>query len=160
MANVRVTNHLDGPLVAVIVRDATDADAAGLVPLLDALGYPADADVIVERLRAQRSADPTGRVLIAIDDDTITGFAMLHSTPVLHRPTAVGRITAIAVAPSRQSRGVGRELVQAAEDHFREQGLGRIEVTSGPMHLKAHDFYRRLGYEDQGVRFAKNIPGR
>ena len=144
-------------MAAVIIRDAADADAAGLGPLLETLGYPADAESIAERLRAQRAADPTGRVLIALDGPEIVGFAVLHSTPALHRPTAVGRITAIAVTSSRQGRGVGRELLRAAEDHFRAQGLGRIEVTSGPTHQKAYEFYRRLGYEDQGVRFAKNL---
>ena len=85
------------------------------------------------------------------------GFATLHSTPVLHRPTGVGRITALAVHPSAQGQGIGRELLRAAEAHFHAQGLGRVEVTSGPSHAKAYPFYRRLGYEDGGVRFFKVI---
>jgi ribosomal protein S18 acetylase RimI-like enzyme len=96
-------------------------------------------------------------VLIAVDGTRVLGFATLHGTPVLHRPTAVGRITALAVHPSAQGQGIGRELLRAAEAHFRAQGLGRIEVTSGPTHARAYPFYRRLGYEDGGVRFFKVI---
>lgn len=139
----------------VIVRDATLDDADALAPLLEDFGYPADARTVADRLHALHSSDPTGRVLIALDGTRVLGFATLHSTPVLHRPTAVGRITALAVHPSAQGQGVGRELLRAAEAHFRAQGLGRIEVTSGPTHAKAYPFYRRLGYEDGGVRFFK-----
>jgi hypothetical protein len=32
-----------------------------------------------------------------------------------------------------------------------------MEVTSGPSHQPAHAFYRHLGYDDQGVRFAKSL---
>ena len=143
----------------IIVRDATPGDATGIVPLLDALGYPADRETIAVRLNALRLVDPAGRVLVAVEGDQVVGFATLHSTPVLHRATGVGRITGIAVRPSVQGRGVGRELLRAAEGHFRAQGLERIEVTSGPTHQAAYQFYRRLGYLDQGVRFAKSLIG-
>jgi PhnO protein len=141
----------------VTIRDAGPDDAARLMPLLEALGYPAAADAIGERLRALLSTDPGARVLVAAIDGELVGFATLHSTPVLHRATPVGRITGIAVRPSARGAGVGRELVRAAESHFREQGFQRIEVTSGPMHEDAYPFYRRLGYTDQGVRFAKPL---
>ena len=140
-----------------IVRDATPEDAKGIAPLLDALGYPADFETIAARLRELSAADPTGRVLVAVDDDQLVGFATLHSTPVLHRATAVGRVTGIAVRPSVQGSGVGRELLRAAEGYFRAHGLERIEVTSGPTRTAAYQFYRRLGYVDQGVRFAKSL---
>lgn len=132
-------------------------DAAALVPLLDALGYPADAGVIRARLRALLADDPGARVLVAAIDGELVGFAVLHITPVLHRATPVGRVTGIAVRASARGAGVGRELVRAAESHFLEQGFHRIEITSGPMHEQAHAFYRRLGYADQGVRFAKPL---
>jgi GNAT superfamily N-acetyltransferase len=141
----------------ILVRDMTTEDAGQVVPLLEALGYGADPATIAARLRALTAADPTGRVLVAASGSRLVGFAVLHTTPALHRPTPVGRITAIAVLPSAQGTGVGKDLVRAAEDYFRQLGLGRIEVTSGPAHQPAYAFYRRLGYLDQGVRFAKNL---
>lgn len=143
-----------GP-AAVLVRDMTPDDAGALVPLLETLGYAADAPAIAGRFRALQAADPTGRVLVGCLGSAVAGFAVLHVTPALHRPTAVARITAIAVAPSAQGSGVGRALMAAAERYFRQLGLARVEVTSGPSHEAAYAFYRRLGYQDQGVRFAK-----
>jgi GNAT superfamily N-acetyltransferase len=144
-------------MAAIDIRDATTDDAADLAPLLETLGHPADPATIAHRLRALHSTEPASRVIVATRNGEIVGFAALHMTPVLHRPTPVGRITGIAVRPAIKGTGVGRELVRAAEAYFRERGLGRLEVTSGPMHAPAHDFYRHLGYADQGVRFAKTL---
>jgi ribosomal protein S18 acetylase RimI-like enzyme len=142
---------------AVIVRDARLDDAEALVPLLATLGYPAEPDLIRARMSDLLRADPTGRLLVASVDGRLSGFAALHVTPVLHRSTGVGRITALAVLPSSQRVGVGRRLLETSEQHFAALGLERIEVTSGRSHERAYAFYRRLGYEDHGVRFAKEM---
>jgi ribosomal protein S18 acetylase RimI-like enzyme len=137
------------------VRDATPEDAEALSPLLATLGYPAEPAVVRQRLAALQAADPSGRVLVVSEGPTVLGFATLHLTPTLHRETAVGRITGIAVLPEAQGRGVGGMLVEASEAYFQAQAVGRVEVTSGPTHEAAYPFYRSRGYEDQGVRFAK-----
>ncbi len=146
------------PRAPVVVREATPADVAGLLPLLAELGYPTSLAVLGERLAALATEDPSGRLLVAEASNRLLGFATLHVTPVLHRATGVGRVTALTVLPEAQGRGVGRCLMEAAEAHFQALGLCRVEVTSGPTHLPAHEFYRRLGYADQGVRFAKPLP--
>jgi GNAT superfamily N-acetyltransferase len=148
---------VQGPVSRVQVRDATVDDAAALVPLLDALGYPADPATIRARLPALGAVGTADRVLVAEADGALLGFAALHATPTLHRGAPVGRITGLAVLPDRHGVGVGRRLVEAAEAHFRACGAERMEVTSGPSHQPAHAFYRHLGYDDQGVRFAKSL---
>jgi ribosomal protein S18 acetylase RimI-like enzyme len=145
------------PAARITIRPATPDDAEALAPLLAVLGYPVGPALLAERLGRLAIADPTGATLVACRGEALLGFATLHATPVLHRPTAVGRITGIAVADEARGRGVGRLLVAAAERFFAEQGIGRLEITSGPTHQAAHDFYRHLGYEDMGVRFAKPL---
>jgi aminoglycoside 6'-N-acetyltransferase I len=145
-------------MTGLSVRDADENDAAALAALLTVLGYPTPAPVVAERLSALRRGDPSGRVLVALDGTgRALGFLTLHATPVLHRSTPVGRITALAVDPEAQGLGVGRRLVQEGERICREAGLGRLEVTSGTSHAAAYDFYRHLGYEDHGLRFAKAL---
>jgi len=142
----------------IAVRDVTAEDAEILVPLLEVLGYPTSASVLRERLYGLREADPSGRIIAAFDaGGRALGFATLHVTPVLHRPTPVGRITALAVDPSSQGLGIGRRLVEESERWFRDAGLGRVEVTSGLTHVPAYEFYRHLGYADQGLRFGKSL---
>jgi len=143
----------------VLVRDATPDDAPRLSPLLAALGYPAEPATVAARLAWLLAVDPTARVLVAEVDGVVHGFATLHATPTLHRPTIVGRITGIAVAEAARHLGVGQRLVATAEAHFRGLGAGRIEVTSGPTHAPAYGFYSHVGYEGAGVRFAKPLAG-
>ena len=140
-----------------LIRDATLDDAPALAPLLRVLGYPADPATIRARLQSLGAASPADRVLVAELNGTLLGFAALHATPTLHRGAPVGRITGLAVLSDRHGRGVGRLLVEAAEAHFLASGAERMEVTSGPTHRPAHDFYRHLGYDDQGVRFARSL---
>jgi len=144
--------------VPLVIRDAQQEDVEGLAPLLAALGYPVDGTTLAVRLSSLVASDPTARILVAVDGMAILGFVTLHGTPTLHRPAMVGRITALSVTPEARGRGVGRRLVEAAEAHFEAAGAVRLEVTSGPTHEPAFAFYRRLGYDDQGLRFAKPLP--
>jgi GNAT superfamily N-acetyltransferase len=137
--------------------DLSPADAIRLLPLLETLGYPSTEPVLRSRLQSMFDQDRSTRVIGVESDGRIVGFACLHETPVPHRPSAVGRITAIAVLPDTRGTGAGRVLVEAAEAHFRAKGIGRLEVTSGENHKAAHPFYRHLGYTDQGIRFAKAL---
>lgn len=141
----------------VCVREATPADADALVPLLEVLGYPTAPAVLRGRLAALRHDDPSGRILVADLEGRLLGMATLHVTPVLHRASPVGRITALAVLREAHGTGVGRRLIAEAERYFAQAGLGRVEVTSGRLHEDAYGFYRHLGYADHGVRFAKVI---
>lgn len=141
----------------VLIRDGRPEDAAALAPLLQALGYPTEPSVIGERCAALLRGDASARILVGTAGGRVVGLATLHVTPVIHRPTGIGRITALAVLPEAQGMGIGRRLIAEAERHFAAAGLRRVEVTSGPTHRGAYGFYRHLGYEDHGVRFAKAI---
>jgi len=139
------------------IREAVPDDAAGLAAVLDELGYPAPAEVIGGRLARLAGVGPGTGVLVACAGDRIVGFLTTHVTPVLHRPADVGRITGLAVLRQAHGLGAGRALVAAAEARLAALGLTRIEVTSGPAHAPAHSFYRHLGYQDEGIRFARAV---
>lgn len=143
--------------MTISLRDGSPDDAAGLTPVFAALGYPVEPATLARRLSAMLADDRTARILVATNGDAVVGFACLHETPMPHRPTAVGRITAIAVLGDVRGAGAGRLLVEAAEAHFVGRGIARIEVTSGDNHAAAHSFYRHLGYTDNGIRFAKAL---
>lgn len=143
---------------AATIRDGSPDDAAALAPSFAALGYPAEPDVIRDRLAAMFADDPTARLLVAVHDGAVVGFATLHISPMPHRPTSVGRITGLAVIEAARGSGAGRALVEEAERHFAARGLTRLEVTSGAHHAAAHSFYEYLGYVNQGIRFAKPLP--
>ena len=59
----------------------------------------------------------------------------------------------VAVAPHAQSRGVGRALVQFAEDFARDRGFSKITLHA---RATAIPFYEKAGYERVGELFQEN----
>ncbi len=137
------------------IRIARAGDAPDLAALVTELGYPTDAEVIAGRLSSlARSAET---VLVAVRDAKVIAFVTVHVMPVLHRPTAVGRMSALCVARAERGRGTGRALVLAAERLVAERGCALIEVTSNRNRPDAHAFYERLGYAITSYRFGKTL---
>ena len=139
----------------LVVRAARVEDAPGLATLLGELGYPVSPEVVGQRLEAMLAAHEV--VLLASRDGEALGVVTVHVTPVLHRPTYVGRLTALVVTRRARGQGVGRALVDAAERLVAERGCELIEVTSNQRRADAHAFYMRLGYEVTSLRFKKEL---
>ena len=137
------------------IRDARSADVPALAALVGELGYPTPEATMAVRLDAMIDAGET--VLVAERDGDIVGLLTVHVTPVLHRPTAVGRLTALVVAGRARGGGVGRSLVAAAEQLLAARGCGLVEVTSNRRRTDAHAFYQRLGYDVTSLRFKKDL---
>jgi ribosomal protein S18 acetylase RimI-like enzyme len=138
------------------IRPAHPADAPEVAGLLGELGFPAAVDVVERRLRALASQGEM--VLVGVRGSDVLGFVTVHVTPVLHRPTPVGRMTALVVANRARRNGLGRMLVAAAERHVASAGCALIEVTSRRTRPDAHRFYESLGYEQTSHRFGKTLP--
>ena len=146
-------NTADDPSV---IRAARKADAPALAALLAELGFPAPPDVVAARLDVVTGAGEA--VLVSARGAEVLGLVTIHVMHVLHRPTPVGRITALVVAPRARGRGAGRALVEAAERLLAARGCALVEVTSNRDLTDTHAFYERLGYEVTSVRFRKLLP--
>jgi ribosomal protein S18 acetylase RimI-like enzyme len=70
-----------------------------------------------------------------------------------HDPAA--KLSAIVVDERYRRRGIGEALVMALEGEARERGCALIFLTTAERRKDAHTFYRRLGFEETGRRFAK-----
>jgi GNAT superfamily N-acetyltransferase len=137
------------------IRAAKPEDAAALVELLQELGVAAAVGAVTQRLAAL--ADGGETVFVGTRGAEVLGFVTLHVTPVLHRPTPVGRMTALVVASRARRQGLGRALVAAAERRLAGAGCGLVEVTSNQKLAEAHSFYQQLGYVMTSYRFGKTL---
>lgn len=137
------------------VRQARSADAPALVALIRLVGADVDAAGVRKRLAA--SAKSAAPPLVATLGDEVVGLAGLNVMPTIHRDRPVGRINVLVVAESARGQGLGRMLVEVAERRLRDVGCGIIEVTSNDRLIKAHAFYRHLGYEQTSQRFCKSL---
>ena len=138
------------------IRTARQDDVPALAGLLTELGFPAPPDTVAARLTAMLAQ--AHEILVAVREEERLGLLTVHITPVLHRPTPVGRITALVVTERARGQGIGRALVETAERLLARQGCGLIEVTSNRRLTGAHGFYERLGYETTSLRLKKSLP--
>lgn len=148
------------PNPSIEVREAVLTDAPEVVRLLRLLGHELPLTNPEGRLAAYIEAGD--RVLVAghPGSATLLGAVAVHIAPVIHRPSPVGRFTAVVVDEGARGQGIGAALIAAAEQFLIAQGCVQIEVTSNKKRTDAHAFYEKLGYTGTSFRFAKAIQGR
>jgi N-acetylglutamate synthase-like GNAT family acetyltransferase len=141
--------------VGLTIRDAEARDADAISALLGQLGYPATGEALPARLeRLQIVGD---RVVVADLDGAVVGLAQLHVSPTLEYERPAAKLAALVVDASHRGEGVGRALVEAMEAEARARRCELLFLTSAARREDAHEFYRRVGLEETGKRFAKSL---
>ncbi|MEA3081252.1 MAG: hypothetical protein QOD54_920 [Sphingomonadales bacterium] len=137
------------------LREAKPGDAARLAELIEELGHEVTEKQARKNLAALRKVGETP--IVATLDKKVVGLIGVHRMVTVHRPAPVGRIPVLVVAKDVQGHGLGRMLVDAAEQWCRAKGCQIIEVTSNDRRTAAHAFYRHMGYERTSLRFFKKL---
>ena len=138
------------------VRAVEAGDAAALARLCSQLGYPAEPADMPARI-AQLQRDSGASALVAYDGDSVVGMITTHVRHTMNHPAPIAQITLLVVDETRRRSGVGRILVEAAEDWARLCGCKRIVVTTALQRAGAHAFYERLAYAHTGRRYGKDF---
>ncbi|MFN3862913.1 MAG: GNAT family N-acetyltransferase [Erythrobacter sp.] len=86
-------------------------------------------------------ADPAVTILTARDSDALIGCVA-----VTRKNAALAYLGMLCVAPTLQSRGLGRRLLDAAEDHARALGSAAMEMTVIDSRAALIAWYKRRGY--------------
>jgi putative acetyltransferase len=135
------------------IRPETGTDKVAIFEL-NAAAFPTDAEArLVDALR--ESAD-SYISLVAVEERDIIGHIMF--TPVslgeFDRLQLMG-LAPMAVAPSRQRRGIGTLLVDAGLERCKELGTGAVVVLGHP------EYYPRFGFEPAskwGIKSEYDVP--
>lgn len=142
-----------GGQAAFTIRDATAEDASAAAAIIERsirtlciADHGNDerkitawlADKSVERIR-QMTLDRSTRVLLAARAAEIIGVTAMSDS---------GELALLYVDPRALGLGVGRALLEAAEDAARHWGVTTIAVDST---LTAQPFYRQMGYREAAV---------
>ncbi|MER7116596.1 GNAT family acetyltransferase [Saccharomonospora azurea] len=90
-------------------------------------------------------AGPASTVLAGIDDRTLVATAMVGHDG--HR----GWVYYLAVEPSRQAGGLGRQMMRACEQWVRARGISKMQLMVRTENQAVIDFYATLGYTDAKV---------
>ena len=132
----------------MLIREATDSDAAEIARLSTQLGYPAEANTIQSRI--ERTANRSDYILLVCEDTSdgrqLDGWLQAHASEVIESGFRA-EIVGLVVAENARRKGVGRKLVTRAEQWAASIGAGTINVRSNVQRQEAHSFYSSLGYE-------------
>ena len=140
----------------VFIRQAALSDAPSIAQMVTQLGYQTTAAQMENRLQAML-AHPEYVLFLAETDHTVVGLVGAYLTLGLEIDGPYGRLTGLVVDEGWRGQGIGRMLLEAVEDWLKECGASLLLITSGLHRAEAHGFYRHLGYEETGLRFAKKI---
>jgi GNAT superfamily N-acetyltransferase len=151
MTNVRQYNATDQES---IVTFGLRAWAPVFASLREQVG-PTVFDAMYEDWRVEQDqairdvlADESNTAWVWAEGKSVFGFV---SAAVYDRPGSKlkgGEIVMLAVEPSRQGSGIGRQLTDTAIDWLREQGVGFAAVETGgdPGHAPARALYEQAGF--------------
>ena len=89
---------------------------------------------------------PGGQILFALE-----GEAVLGTCAVLKSGAGEMELAKMAVAPSAQGRGIGRQLGEAAIAFAREAGADRLVLISNSRLTPAIALYQRLGFHQAAL---------
>ena len=146
--------------MSVVVRKARPADARALVDLAKAVGSEPEGWLIadgnwrsVRRERRHLRLAARSRhvaVLVAESDDAILGRLTIarDAHPASPHVADVG----LMVAGGARRRGIGRALMDAAEEWAGAAGITKIELHAFPHNAAAIALYEHLGYHREGYR--------
>ena len=120
-------------------------DAAAVAELSGQLGYASTPEEIRRRCEVlNRRSD--ARVLVAEGaGSAVVGWVHVQVLHFVESPPRA-EIEGLVVAENARGGGIGRQLVEAAEEWAKALGLDTIGVRSNHLRAGARKFYERLGY--------------
>ncbi len=123
----------------------TPLDAPEAAILSAELGYPVTPDAMRSRIE-YLMRQPDQAAFVALYPEGVAGWI---SVAISHHLCSESRaeITALIVSSGIRSRGIGRLLVERAEEWAASRGLKEMLVRSRVSREDAHRFYLREGYE-------------
>lgn len=142
----------------IAITGASLADAPVLKALLEAAyrgdsaraGWNHEADILDDE-RIERDeldallADPAVTILTARDSDALIGCVA-----VTRKDARLAYLGMLCVLPTLQSGGLGRRLLDAAENHARALGIPAMEMTVIDSRETLIAWYERRGYARTG----------
>jgi GNAT superfamily N-acetyltransferase len=130
------------------IRWAQARDVAAIVRVIN-LAFRAAESFFIERDRISvellQPMLEKGRFLLAEGAGGLAGCALVE----LRGERAYFGL--LAVDPGRQHRGLGRRLVNEAENYARASGCRAMDIRIVNLRAELPPFYRRLGYVETGT---------
>lgn len=137
------------------MKKATPTDLPELTTLVNSAyrgdtsrkGWTTEADLLggtrtSEEILAETLATPDATILLQRDEITNALIGCVY----LEKKAALMYLGMLTVSPEIQARGVGRKILQEAENHARSLGCLAVEMTVISQRAELIAWYERRGY--------------
>jgi GNAT superfamily N-acetyltransferase len=143
--------------MAILIRPGRTVDADDIAQLTGHLGYDVSASDVATRL-SHILARSDQQFWVAELDGRAVGW--LHAAIAEHvdaEPFVV--ISGLVVDQRQRRKGIGRLLMEHAEEWARKRGYSIVRLSSTSLRTAAHRFYEQLGYRNIKTQysFAKGL---
>jgi len=140
------------------IREATKEDIQSLCYLIKELnGSEISYSVMENRLKFIEDS-PFDFLYVYEEIDSILGMLGFRIRENIEDLNRFGEISIISVDSNARRKGVGRSLMEFAEELAnKHQCVGTWLVSGMGRKDEAHRFYKDLGYEITGYRFVKRL---
>ena len=141
-----------------MIRKMVQDDFKAVCALTKQLGYPMLELRMYERLQCILNRPEHG-AFVAVLDGSVIGWIHGYVAHILEAPVSFVEIGGLVVDESHRGTGIGRALINAAEDWARSGGFDDIRLRSATKRVEAHKFYESLGYQivKTQLRFEKKL---
>ena len=102
-----------------------------------------------------------GQILVALDNDSVAGLVAVLTKVPPEEPNEVQHehayITDLVVLPRYRGLGLGRSLLEHAENLARKSGATILRVDVLAKNSKAHDLYEHFSFQDFTIQMVKQL---
>lgn len=129
------------------IRIATMADRSAMMPAIN------QAFAIEKFLEGTRTDETRLAEMMASGEFLIAqnGSGKIVASVYVEVKGERGYLGMLAVDPTEQGHGLGREMVDAVEDYCRRKGCSGVDLVVISVRTDLPPFYRKLGYVESGT---------
>lgn len=140
------------------VRLAQACDSDRIADLAGQLGYPSTGEEVRRRLSQMGDANQYAVFVAELPGGQIAGWIGVHIFRAVELNTAA-EISGLVVDAGFRSCGIGKTLLDAAEEWSRRVGCSAVSVRSNVTRERAHRFYiaNRYGHVKSQKEFHKKL---
>ena len=151
MVTLRLARADDADAIGRIQVETWRAAYTGLMPEEAVAGFDVESRQRMWREGLGRRPRPGSATFVVEDGGEVVGFASVGASRE-EDAEREGELYAIYLHPSRWGDGIGRALLQRAEESMRSSGFRRALLWVLAGNERAERFYRAAGWEEDGEK--------
>lgn len=158
MVTVRLANSGDADAIGRVQVETWHAAYEGLMPDEAIAGFDVERRQQMWREGLAREPQPGSATLVAELDGEVVGFASVGRSRDEETENE-GELYAIYLQPACWNRGIGRALIERAEESMRASGFERALLWVLEGNARGERFYRAAGWTADGTSKEDDFQG-